>query len=101
MLKNFKRAKLQSPKPTGVSTLVHNSRWRRRRLLILAYHGVSIHDEHLWNGSMYLPREVFRARLETMAKSGCTVLPLNEAVSRLYAHDLPDRDRKRTSLKSC
>lgn len=91
MLKNFKRATLKSLKTTGVSTLVHNSRWRRQRLLILAYHGVSIHDEHLWNGSMYLPREVFRARLETIAKSGCTVLSLAEAVSRLYTNDLPDR----------
>ena len=91
MLKNFKLATLKSLKTTGVSTLVQNSRWRRQRLLILAYHGVSMHDEHLWNGSMYMPREVFRARLETIAKSGCTVLPLDEAIRRLYANDLPDR----------
>lgn len=91
MLKNFKLATLKSLKTTGVSTLVQNSRWRRQRLLILAYHGVSAHDEHLWNGSMYLPREVFRARLEAIAKSGCAVLPLAEAITRLYANDLPDR----------
>lgn len=91
MLKNFKLATLKSLKTTGVTTLVNNSRWRRQRLLILAYHGVSSHDEHLWNGSMYLSREVFRARLETIAKSGCTVLPLDEAITRLYANDLPDR----------
>jgi peptidoglycan/xylan/chitin deacetylase (PgdA/CDA1 family) len=91
MLKNFKLATLKSLKTTGVTTLVQNSRWRRQRLLILAYHGVSTHDEHLWNGSMYMPREVFRARLEAIAKSGCVVLPLDEAVARLYANDLPDR----------
>lgn len=91
MLKKFKQATLRSLKTAGVSTLVQNSRWRRQRLLILAYHGVSTNDEHLWNGSMYVSREVFRTRLETIAKSGCTVLPLDEAITRLYANDLPDR----------
>jgi peptidoglycan/xylan/chitin deacetylase (PgdA/CDA1 family) len=91
MLKKFKQATLKSLKTSGVATLVQNSRWRRQRLLILAYHGVSTHDEHLWSGSMYLPAEMFRARLETIAKSGCAVLPLAEGVTRLYANDLPDR----------
>jgi peptidoglycan/xylan/chitin deacetylase (PgdA/CDA1 family) len=91
MLKKFKQATLRSLKSAGVSTLVQNSRWRRQRLLILAYHGVSTHDEHLWNGSMYLSPEIFRKRLETIAKSGCAVLPLHEAITRLYANDLPDR----------
>lgn len=91
MLKKFKQATLRSLKSSGVSTLVQNSRWRRQRLLILAYHGVSTDDQHLWNGSMYISPGMFRARLETIAKSGCAVLPLAEAVTRLYANDLPDR----------
>jgi peptidoglycan/xylan/chitin deacetylase (PgdA/CDA1 family) len=91
MLKKFKQATLRSLKSAGVSTLVQNSRWRRQRLLILAYHGVSTDDEHLWNGSMYMSPEMFRERLETIAKSGCAVLPLDEAITRLYANDLPDR----------
>ena len=91
MLKNFKLATLKSLKTTGVSTLVQNSRWRRQRLLILAYHGVSTDDEHLWNGSMYMSPEMFRERLETIAKSGCAMLSLDEAITRLYANDLPDR----------
>lgn len=91
MLKRFKQATLRSLKTTGVSTLVQNSRWRRQRLLILAYHGVSTDDQHLWNGSMYLSPGMFRERLETIAKSGCAVLPLAEAITRLYANDLPDR----------
>src|SRR5712692_2391005 len=91
MLKKFKQATLRSLKTSGVSTLVQNSRWRRQRLLILAYHGVSTDDQHLWNGSMYMAPEMFRARLETIAKSGCAVLPLAEAITRLYANDLPDR----------
>ena len=91
MLKKFKQATLRSLKTSGLSTLVQNSRWRRQRLLILAYHGVSTDDQHLWNGSMYMSPEMFRARLETIASSGCVVLPLAEAVTRLYANDLPDR----------
>ena len=91
MLKKFKQATLRSLKSTGVSTLVHNSRWRRQRLLILAYHGISMVDEHLWNNSLFMSADVFRSRLELLKKCGCTVLSLDEAIKRLYANDLPDR----------
>jgi len=91
MLKRFKQVALQSLKSTGVSTLVHNSRWRRQRLLILAYHGVSLDDEHLWNGSEFMSAETFRARLQSLKRSGCAVLPLEEGINRLYQNDLPDR----------
>jgi len=91
MLKKFKQAALRSLKSAGVSTLVHNSRWRRQRLLILAYHGIALSDEHLFNGSQFISAELFRDRLELLRKSKCSVLPLGEAVERLYANDLPDR----------
>jgi peptidoglycan/xylan/chitin deacetylase (PgdA/CDA1 family) len=91
MLKKFKQAALKSLKSAGVSTLVHNSRWRRQRLLILAYHGIALSDEHLFNGSQFISAELFRDRLELLRKSKCAVLPLDEAVARLYADDLPDR----------
>jgi peptidoglycan/xylan/chitin deacetylase (PgdA/CDA1 family) len=89
MLKKFKQATLKSLKTTGVSTLVHKSRWRRERLLILAYHGISLDDEHVWNGSQYISPETFRTRLESLKRTGCTVLPLGEAIDRLYANELP------------
>src|SRR5258707_1358768 len=91
MLKKFKQAALKSLKSAGVSTLVHNSRWRRQRLLILAYHGIALSDEHLFNGSQFISAGLFRDRLELLRKSKCAVLPLGEAVERLYADDLPDR----------
>jgi peptidoglycan/xylan/chitin deacetylase (PgdA/CDA1 family) len=91
MLKKFKQATLRSLKSTGVSTLVHNSRWRRERLLILAYHGISMVDEHLWNNSLFMSADVFRSRLELLKNCGCTVLPLGEGIKRLYRNDLPDR----------
>jgi peptidoglycan/xylan/chitin deacetylase (PgdA/CDA1 family) len=91
MLKKLKQATLKSLKTTGVSSLVQASRWRRQRLLILAYHGISLDDEHLWNGSQYISPEVFRTRLQSLKKSGCSVLPLSEAIDRLYAMDLPPK----------
>lgn len=91
MLKKLKQAGLASLKATGAFTLSHNSNWRRQRLLILAYHGISLDDEHLWNPAQYLSKEVFRARLSLIKKSGCTVLSLAEGVRRLYAGDLPER----------
>lgn len=91
MLKKFKQAALHSLKTTGVATLVHNSRWRRQRLLILAYHGVSLSDEHLWNGSQFISPNTLRSRLDLMKRANCAVLPLGEAIERLYINDLPDR----------
>ena len=91
MLKQAKRTTLSSLKTSGVFSLVHNSNWRRRRLLILAYHGIAVSDEHLWNGSYFISADMFRTRLQSLRKSGCVVLPLGEAIERLYAKDLPDR----------
>src|SRR6266576_1358607 len=91
MLKKLKQTALRSLKSTGVSALVHNSRWRRQRLLILAYHGISMFDEHEWNGSQYMSPEVLRSRMQQLERSRCAVLPLGEAIERLYRNDLPDR----------
>jgi peptidoglycan/xylan/chitin deacetylase (PgdA/CDA1 family) len=91
ILKKFKQVTLKSLKSTGVATLVHNSRWRRQRLLILAYHGVALSDEHLFNGSQFISADLLRARFELMKKARCAVLTLAEAVERLYRNDLPDR----------
>lgn len=91
MLKKLKQTTLRSLKTVGVSTMVHNSRWRRERLLILAYHGISVLDEHEWNYTQYMPADVFRLRLQQLKDSRCAVLPLPEAIERLYRNDLPDR----------
>jgi peptidoglycan/xylan/chitin deacetylase (PgdA/CDA1 family) len=91
MLKKLKQGVLQSLKTVGVSALVRDSRWRRQRLLILAYHGISMFDEHEWNGSQYMSPNVLRSRMQQLKRSGCAVLPLGEAIERLYRNDLPDR----------
>ena len=68
MLKSIKQAALGLLKTAGVTALVQDSAWRRRRLAILAYHGLSLDDEHLWDGSQFLEADVFsplRAAYET------------------------------------
>lgn len=91
MLKKFKQATLMSLKTAGVARAVQNSRWRRRRLLILAYHGISLDDEHEWNYTQYMPATVLRSRLEQLRSTRSNVLPLDEAIERLYRNDLPER----------
>lgn len=91
MLKKLKQAALIGLKTLGVFTLTQNSAWRRNRLLILAYHGLSLEDEHLWNPDLFMSPDYFRNRIRLLKKRGCAVLPLGEAIRRLYANDLPEK----------
>src|SRR5271165_47127 len=68
---------------------VGTSRWRTDRLLILGYHGISIEDEDKWNPTLYLSQELFSNRL--MALRSCSVLSLEEGLSRLANGTLPER----------
>jgi peptidoglycan/xylan/chitin deacetylase (PgdA/CDA1 family) len=89
----FKQAKLsvlRVAETTGIAHLLSASAYRRNRLLILCYHGVSRYDEHEW-GSLYISPETFRRRMESLAEARCNVLPLTEAVNRLQRGTLPDR----------
>jgi len=90
MLKKLKQGALGGLKTLGIFTLFQESKWRRERLLILAYHGFSLEDEHQWNPDLFMPPDYFRARMQTLKKLGCTVLPLGEAIKRMYANDLPE-----------
>ncbi|MEP7381416.1 MAG: polysaccharide deacetylase family protein [Gemmatimonadota bacterium] len=73
----------------GVMSLVRQSGWRRRRLLILCYHGISIDDEHEWNPALYMRQDVFRRRLAALARSN-QVLSLDEGLRRLHDGTLPN-----------
>jgi peptidoglycan/xylan/chitin deacetylase (PgdA/CDA1 family) len=90
-LHTLKRLCLEGLGRTGAFNLVGNSGWRRQRLLILCYHGVSQDDEHLWNGALYMSPAMLRERLRMLRASRCTVLPLDAALARLYTGTLPDR----------
>ena len=65
--------------------------WRQRRLLVLGYHGISLADEHLWDGTIYMSPETFRRRLNILRETGCEVLPLGVAVRQLFEGTLPPR----------
>jgi peptidoglycan/xylan/chitin deacetylase (PgdA/CDA1 family) len=67
------------------------SPWRRSRLLILCYHGISLDDEHVWNPYLYITASQLRRRLELLRRLNCNVVPLAEGVERLYAGTLPPR----------
>jgi peptidoglycan/xylan/chitin deacetylase (PgdA/CDA1 family) len=91
VLKRAKIGTLRLAQATQVSRLLGSSAWRRNRLLILCYHGVSRYDEHEWNGSLYMTPALLRRRLQLVADMGCNVLPLTEALSRLRSGTLPER----------
>jgi peptidoglycan/xylan/chitin deacetylase (PgdA/CDA1 family) len=91
MLRQAKLFALKAARSSGASSAVLMSSWRRSRLLILCYHGISLADEHLWNPGLYISPALFQARLQALHDHGCSVLPLGEAVERLYAGTLPER----------
>jgi len=91
MLRTIKLSALRLFKNSGAFARVRDSRWRRQRLLILCYHGVSLEDEHEWRSKLYIPPEILRERFETLRQGGYQVLPLGEAVERLYKNELPPR----------
>jgi peptidoglycan/xylan/chitin deacetylase (PgdA/CDA1 family) len=78
-------------KRLGAFAVVRDSEWRRQRLLILCYHGVSLADEHEWNDSLYVTAELLRTRLRFLRDHGYTILPLDEACRLLWERRLPRR----------
>jgi peptidoglycan/xylan/chitin deacetylase (PgdA/CDA1 family) len=91
LLRHARHALLQIANAVGVTRLVAGSEWRRSRLVILCYHGISLDDEHRWNPELYMPATQFRGRMRRLREARYTVLPLAEAVQRLYDGTLPPK----------
>lgn len=89
ILRTAKLLTLNVGKSTGMFQLLSRSDWRKNHLLILAYHGVSIDDEHLWNPELYISPELFRSRMQALKDYGCHVLRLADALQRLETGTLP------------
>ena len=84
-------ASLALLKGCGAFNWVRDSRWRDQRLLILCFHGISIEEEHRWRPATYIHPTRFEKRLELFARGRYQVLPLGDAVERLYRGSLPSR----------
>src|SRR5262249_54278581 len=91
LLKSIKGAFVRSGKSLGLFNVIGSSRWRASRLLILGYHGISLEDEHEWDGALYMSPSKFRSRLETIKRQGCNVLDLQEALELMAKDKLPAR----------
>lgn len=89
MLRAAKVAALRAARYVGGNAALRASRWRGERLLILCYHGISLADEHRWDPELYIPGDLFEQRLSSIREQGYNVLPLDEALDRLYAGELP------------
>ena len=87
--RHIRHAVLASFRSIGGFSLVAASPWRRRRLLILCYHGVSLKDEHEWDAEMFVTPGFLRRRFEILRDKGYVVLPLVDAVRRLNDGTLP------------
>jgi len=101
MIKSFKRTALRAGEVFSVSSRVADSRWRRRRLAILCYHGVAIDDEDQWDPRFTVSSEILERRLRLLRERSYNVLPLGEAVTRLYAGTLPPRSAAITFDDGC
>jgi peptidoglycan/xylan/chitin deacetylase (PgdA/CDA1 family) len=86
-----KRSVLGASSRLGLLSGVRDSAWRRRRLLILCYHSISIDDEHEWSGTYSMSPALLESRLRMLRDGKYNVLPLGEAVRRLYEGSLPPR----------
>ncbi len=65
------------------------ARWlTRRKLRIVAYHGIELHDESRFSPTVFIRPETFAQRLERLRRE-YPVLPLGEAVRRLQDGTLP------------
>lgn len=91
MLRALKLMTLRSANALGVSSLFMNTTWRRQRLLILCYHGISRDDEHLWNPNLYMPPALLRERFIMLKQQHINVISLDRGLRDLYAGTLPER----------
>lgn len=54
MFRAIKHTALEALRGVGAFDAVSRSKWRRSRLLVLCYHGISLDDEHEWNPGLYI-----------------------------------------------
>src|SRR5271169_2564971 len=91
ILRELKSQLLRVTRVTGLNQSLSTSEWRRGKLLILCYHGISQDDEHEWNPGLFMSPATFTRRLEILNEGGYKVLALSDAVDRLAKSSLPPK----------
>ncbi len=91
MLRKIKLAALGLLRGAGAFQLVANSQWRRERLLILCYHGVSLEDEHQWRPQLYMPASLLEKRLRDFARTALFRAAAGRCAYASASRDLPPR----------
>lgn len=86
----MRNAALHAGSGSGVFRTVQSSRWRRKRLCILCYHGISLNDEHEWRPGLYLTPSQFEGRVRRLSELGANVMGLGEGLRRLADGSLPE-----------
>jgi len=82
-LRSAKLAALTAGYHAGLLRLASRLSWRRNRLVVLCYHGISLKDEHRWRPGLYISPEEFRSRMALLRDMGLTVLSLSDGLVRL------------------
>src|SRR5258707_4622575 len=90
-LKAMKVAVLASSRRLGLLTAVGRSQWRTHRLLVLAYHGISQNDEHVWNPALYMSPDALRRRSAHFVPYMCFRPSHAETIGRLARAGSPSR----------
>ncbi len=89
--RRIRHAALAGLRAIGGFRWIAMMQWRRQRLLILCYHGVSLQDEHEWDPALFVTPAFLRRRFEILRDSEYVVLPLGDAVRSLRNGTLPPR----------
>jgi peptidoglycan/xylan/chitin deacetylase (PgdA/CDA1 family) len=76
--RSIKLLGLYAARSAGLFSLVRRTDWRRRSLLILCYHGLSVDREHEWRPGLFMTPEMFRGHMTALRNSGLQVLSLSE-----------------------
>src|SRR5689334_7503696 len=84
----LKHSFLTMARSTGLAAVARKA--TRSKLRILCYHGLWTTPGFEFGNCMFLPPEMFEARMAWLSRSGLPVLPLGEAVERLGDGSLPE-----------
>jgi peptidoglycan/xylan/chitin deacetylase (PgdA/CDA1 family) len=89
MKRQLRHLTLSALKAAGAFRRIKEGVWRRDRLLILCYHGIAIEDENEWHPHLYMSPALLDRRFALLREGRYNVLPLAEALERLFRKDLP------------